>query len=359
MNEDPRFVTPEGSDPMRSLHALPLLAALFAVPAAAQRAVPAVQRVGFVDPAAHRVLRIGVAPDVKLEVLDWGGSGPALVFLAGFVNTGHVFDTFAPRFTDAFHVVTLTRRGVGASDRPEPGPYDAATLAADVKAVLDSLGIAKANIAGWSFGGTEMSYFAAAYPERTQRIVYLDSYCGPCGGDNPVQRGRTPLRPPMPRMAARDSLTPAGMMAYQRRTLGFSYPEAELRSIVQYGDGTTSYPVPQWVWQAMGRGVAHPGYAAIRAPVLAIFAERSKIEQEFWWSRQMNPAEKLLAQVYVDVSAQNRRIAQEEFERALPAARTEVIDGGQHAVFLSHPDQVERLIRAFLLAPADSAQSTR
>ncbi|HET7465005.1 MAG TPA: alpha/beta hydrolase [Longimicrobium sp.] len=341
---------------MRSLpaaHAL-LAALLAAYPAAAQRAVPAVHRV-FTDDAAHRVLRVGVAPDVKLEVLDWGGSGPALVFLAGFINTGHVFDTFAPRFTDAFHVVTLTRRGVGASDRPEAGPYDAATLAADVKAVLDSLGIARANLAGWSFGGTEMSYFAAAYPERTERIVYLDSYCGPCGGGNPVQRGRPPLRPPMPRMAARDSLTPAGMMAYQRRTLGFAYPEAELRSIVQYGDGTTSYPVPQWVWQAMGRGVAHPGYDHIHAPVLAIFAERSKVEQEFWWARQMNPAEKLLAQVYVDVSTQNRRIAQEEFQRALPGARAEVIDGGQHAVFLSHPDQVERLMRAFLLAPADSA----
>jgi len=343
---------------MRSLPAaLALLAALASVDAAAQRAVPAVHRVAFVDPAEHRVLRIGVAPDVKLEVLDWGGSGPALVFLAGFINTGHVFDTFAPRFTNAFHVVTLTRRGLGTSDRPEAGPYDAATLAADVKAVLDSLGIARANFAGWSFGGTEMSFFAAAYPERTERIVYLDSYCGPCGGENQIRVGRPPIRPPMPRLTARDTLTAAGMMAYQRRTLGFSYPEAELRAITRYGDdGTATSPVPQFVWRALGRGVAHPGYDHIRAPVLGIFAERAKVEQEFWWARQMNPAEKLLAQVYVDVSTQNRRTAQEEFVRALPGARAEVVDGGHHAVFLSHPDQVERLMRAFLLAPADSAR---
>lgn len=344
---------------MRALPAtLALLAALSAaLPAAAQRAVPAVHHPAFTDPAAHQVLRIGVAPDVTLEVLDWGGSGPALVFLAGFINTGHVFDTFAPRFTDAFRVVTLTRRGLGTSDRPEAGPYDAATLAADVEAVLDSLGIARASFAGWSFGGTEMSYFAAAYPERTERIVYLDSYCGPCGGANRIQRGRPPIAPPMPRMTDRDSLTPAGMMGYQRRTLGFSYPEAEVRSISRYDDdGTVTNPVPRFVWQALGRGVAHPGYAAIRAPVLAIFAERSRVEQEFWWSRRMNPAEKLLAQVYVDVSTRNRRMAQQEFERALPGARAEVIDGGHHAVFLSHPGQVERLIRAFLLAPPGSAR---
>ena len=44
---------------------------------------------GWTDPSAHRVSFIGVAPDVTLEVLDWGGSGPSLVFLAGLGNTAH------------------------------------------------------------------------------------------------------------------------------------------------------------------------------------------------------------------------------------------------------------------------------
>jgi pimeloyl-ACP methyl ester carboxylesterase len=334
--------------PLRATLALAgLLAALATSASSAQRA--------FTDPAAHRVLRVTVAPGVALEVLDWGGTGPALVFLSGFANTGHVFDTFAPRFTDRFRVVTLTRRGLGTSDRPDPGPYDAATLAADIRAVLDSLGIARANLAGWTFGGTEMSYFAAAYPERTGRIVYLDSYCAPCGDAPP--RGRPPLRPAGPPLEPRDTLTPGGAAARQRRVLGFAYPEAELRLITRYGDdGTVRTAVPDFVWQALGRGVPHPGYETIQAPALAIFAERATVAQEFWWARRMNDAVRALAQVYVDVTTQNRRASQAQFERRMPHARTAVIAGANRAIFLSNPDQTERLMREFLLAPADSAQ---
>jgi len=336
---------------MRQLHATIALAALLAgaTPAAASAQRP------FVDTAAHRVLRVAVAPGVALEVLDWGGTGPALVFLSGFANTGHVFDTFAPRFTDRFHVVTLTRRGLGNSDRPDPGPYDGATLAADLKAVLDTLGIARANFAGWTFGGTEMSYFAAAHPERTDRIVYLESYCAPCGDAPP--RGRPPLRPAGPPLEPRDTLTPAGAMARQRRTLGFSFPEAELRLVTRYGDdGTVRTAVPDFVWQAMGRGVPHPGYEKIQAPALGIFAERATVDQEFWWARRMNDAVRALAQVYVDVMTQSRRASQAQFERRMPHARAAVVAGANRALFLSNPDQTERLMREFLLAPADSAR---
>src|SRR4051812_49835085 len=63
------------------------------------------------DPTPHRILRVSVAPQVELEVIDWGGSGSPLIFLAGGGNTAHVFDGFAPRFTSRFHVWGITRRG--------------------------------------------------------------------------------------------------------------------------------------------------------------------------------------------------------------------------------------------------------
>src|SRR4051812_39477486 len=69
-----------------------------------------------------------IGPGVSLEVLDWGGRGPTLVFLAGGGNTAHVFDDFAPQFADSFHVIGITRRGFGASAggppprRPRPPP---------------------------------------------------------------------------------------------------------------------------------------------------------------------------------------------------------------------------------------------
>ena len=61
-----------------------------------------------------------IAPGVWLEALDWGGSGAPLVFLAGLGNTAHVFDDFAPQFTDSFHVIGITRRGFGASSGAPP-----------------------------------------------------------------------------------------------------------------------------------------------------------------------------------------------------------------------------------------------
>ena len=47
--------------------------------------------------ADHRVSVVDVGSDVKLEVLDWGGSGPSLILLAGLDNTAHVFDEVGRR----------------------------------------------------------------------------------------------------------------------------------------------------------------------------------------------------------------------------------------------------------------------
>ena len=50
------------------------------------------------DPSRHQVQFVTVEDNVKLEVLDWGGSGRPIVLLAGSGNTAHVFDDFAETF---------------------------------------------------------------------------------------------------------------------------------------------------------------------------------------------------------------------------------------------------------------------
>jgi len=77
---------------------------------------------------------------VQLHYLDFGGDGEFLVFLAGAGNSAHIFEEFAPRFTDHFRVIALTRRGFGESAKRESG-YDTATLASDIRECLDALGI--------------------------------------------------------------------------------------------------------------------------------------------------------------------------------------------------------------------------
>lgn len=65
-----------------------------------------------------KVLMVPTEKDVQLEVIDWGGSGQPLVFLAGLGNTAHIFDQFAPQFTTQYHVLGITRRGFGFSSSP-------------------------------------------------------------------------------------------------------------------------------------------------------------------------------------------------------------------------------------------------
>ena len=73
------------------------------------------------DPSNHKVQFITVEEDVRLEVLDWGGTGRPIVLLAGLAYTAHVFDGFAEKLTDSYHVYGVTRRGYGASSRPASG----------------------------------------------------------------------------------------------------------------------------------------------------------------------------------------------------------------------------------------------
>ena len=53
------------------------------------------------DPSPHTVQFVNVEDGVRLEVLDWGGSGRPVVLLAGLGMTAHVFDGFAERLTDS------------------------------------------------------------------------------------------------------------------------------------------------------------------------------------------------------------------------------------------------------------------
>jgi pimeloyl-ACP methyl ester carboxylesterase len=114
---------------------------------------------------------------INLHYLDWGGNGDALVplvFLAGMGCNAHIFDDFAPRFGDKFHLLALTRRGHGESDHPETG-YDIDTLTEDIRQFLDTLGIEKVILAGHSLAGIELCHFNALYPERVSKLIFLDA----------------------------------------------------------------------------------------------------------------------------------------------------------------------------------------
>ena len=102
---------------------------------------------------------IEVQPDVKLEVLDWGGSGRSVILLPGLGDTAHVFDSFAVKLTANFHVYGITPRGFGRSSAPpaEPSNYSASRLGDDVAAVISTLKIKRPVLVGHSVAGEVLS----------------------------------------------------------------------------------------------------------------------------------------------------------------------------------------------------------
>lgn len=117
---------------------------------------------------------VPVADGVRLEVLDWGGTGRPLVLLAGLGNTAHVFDAIAPELARHFHVYGITRRGFGASSVPKNG-YDADRLADDVMAVVKALDIDRPILAGHSIAGEELSAIGTHYQGKIAGLIYLDA----------------------------------------------------------------------------------------------------------------------------------------------------------------------------------------
>ncbi len=123
---------------------------------------------------------VSVEPDVKLQVLDWGGTGRPLIFLSGLGDDAHVYDKFAPKFTEKYHVYGITRRGFGASSKPAPTNenYNADRLGDDVLAVIDDLKLDRPVLVGHSIAGEELSSVGSRHPEKISGLIYLDAGMG-------------------------------------------------------------------------------------------------------------------------------------------------------------------------------------
>jgi non-heme chloroperoxidase len=142
--------------------------------AACTATVPSARAKAWHDPSPHQIRFVTVQPNVKIETLDWGGTGRPLIVIAGSGGTAHAFDDFALLLKPHFHVYGVTRRGYGDSSRPKEG-YEADRLGDDVVAAIQALKIRKPILMGHSFGGQEVSDVATRYPNLIAGAIYLDA----------------------------------------------------------------------------------------------------------------------------------------------------------------------------------------
>lgn len=103
-----------------------------------------------------------------------GGSGDALICLAGWPQTWYSFHTIAPELSKKHRVIIVDVRGMGSSDKPASG-YDKKTMAKDIHELTQKLGLKKVSILGHDIGGMVAMSFALNYPELTEKLIVMDS----------------------------------------------------------------------------------------------------------------------------------------------------------------------------------------
>jgi pimeloyl-ACP methyl ester carboxylesterase len=103
-----------------------------------------------------------------------GGSGPAVVLLHGYGETGDMWAPMAADLGRDHTVIVPDLRGLGFSAKPASG-FDKKTQAGDVAGVLDALKIESADLVTHDIGNMVGFAFAAQHPERVKRFVLIDA----------------------------------------------------------------------------------------------------------------------------------------------------------------------------------------
>ena len=148
-----------------------MLRFLFAAIGALALAVPAVAQVP-PFPASFQIQDIATnGTTIHVRV---GGTGPAVVLLHGYGETGDMWAPMAAELARDHAVIVPDLRGLGLSAKPQGG-FDKKTQAGDVAGVLDTLKIKSADLVTHDIGNMVGYAFAAQHPDRVTRFVLIDA----------------------------------------------------------------------------------------------------------------------------------------------------------------------------------------
>jgi pimeloyl-ACP methyl ester carboxylesterase len=103
-----------------------------------------------------------------------GGSGPAVVLLHGYGETGDMWAPLAVDLARNHTVIVPDLRGLGLSSKPAGG-FDKKNQAVDVEALLTSLNVKQVDVVAHDIGNMVAFQFAAQHPARVRRLVLIDA----------------------------------------------------------------------------------------------------------------------------------------------------------------------------------------
>jgi non-heme chloroperoxidase len=294
---------------------------------------------GQADSSKHATRMVTVEPDVQLEVLDWGGAGRPLIFLAGAGDTAHRFDAFAPQFTRQHHVYGITRRGFGSSSSPVPanGNYSADHLGDDVLAVMKALQIDRPVLVGHSMAGEELSSIGSRFPGAVSGLIYLDA-----ATDFAFYDPEHPLlTTEMNDIKRRIDEIEAGGVDEPKKLLELETAVGHFGAVLHQNNAEIAnmppLPTRSPIGAALNFGMQK--YTSIPVPVLAIYACPHN------WDRLPDSPRKTAL-----IAADKVRCTgwAKNFRRGVPSAHIVMIPNADHYVYLSNKAQVVAEMNVFL-----------
>lgn len=262
------------------------------------------------------------------------GAAP-LVLIHGWMMTHWYFRPIIDALGIEHELLAIDLPGFGESDRPRPSAfaYDAAAFADVVDAVMDAVGLARADVIGHSMGGGVAITLAARHPERVQRLVAVAAALYPITEIMPL--AKLALLPLIGRHLARIGLTRREFARACRaqsvrdgRCLDDEWIDYFWARLQRAGGADAAHRCLT-IMTAAAQNNADPG--RVRAPTLLVWGDEDRLIP----------------------LAHGKRL-----QRAIAGARLEIVPASGHMPFIERPDEFLRVVRPFLAAPAAPLSET-
>ena len=254
------------------------------------------------------------------------GDGPPVVLLHGWpVDSRSWEPQLYPLLAAGYRVITYDRRGFGRSSRPTTG-YDFDTLAADLNAVLEHLDLTDATLVGFSLGTGELARYIGRHGTgRLRGCVFIESLAPSFAksADNPTgvdEAGVAATQQAIldDRFAWLTGLV--GNFLNLDDYLGKRVSEETVRAL--WNAGSEASPFATWACPAGWLDDFSDDITRIDVPTLILHGTADRI---------------------LPIEGQGRRL-----HAALPAARYVEIEGGPHVGAVTHTEEINRELLAFL-----------
>jgi non-heme chloroperoxidase len=266
--------------------------------------------------------RVMTRDGVGLHCSDWG-RGKVIVFAHSWAFNSQMWDYQVAAFTRAgFHCVVYDRRGHGRSDVPGWG-YDYNTLADDLAAVIDSVGVDKVVLVAHSMGGGEViRYLTRHGASKVERVVLL-----------------SPTTPGIGKSASNPTGLDLQIFDAMRGSWRQDFPQWIDENTDAFFTPSTSPGMKRWLAQMMSQTPLQ----------VALLCNRALVETDFRAELRTIKTPMLIVHGDQDKSAPIPLTGQPT-AALVPGAQLEVVEGAPHGLFVTHGDQVNSSVLKFLAA---------